>query len=147
MLMGKTILPALFAVTALLAPMAARAGFSLSETLDSSSGGKTLRNGTVYTVPANLTLTGNSGKSALKVAEDSTAVIFIPAGVTLTVNGGDASGRTGAGAGVEVPMNSILVVTGGGSLVARGGDGGNGGNGANGDSAQKDDDEIGRAHV
>ena len=99
----------------------AQAGFTLSETLDSTSAGKTLLNGVVYAVPENLTLSAGSGVSALKVAENSTAVIYVPRGMGLVVNGGNASGATGAGAGIEVPSSSTLVITGGGTIIATGG--------------------------
>ncbi len=59
--------------------------------------------------------------SALKVAENSTAVIYVPRGMGLVVNGGNASGATGAGAGIEVPSSSTLVITGGGTIIATGG--------------------------
>ena len=44
-------------------------------TLDETSAGLTLAHGTVYVVSTNLTLSGDNGQSALKVAEDATAAI------------------------------------------------------------------------
>jgi len=46
----------LIVVLAALWSATAQAGFTLSETLDSTSAGKTLLNGVVYAVPENLTL-------------------------------------------------------------------------------------------
>ncbi len=76
--------------------------------------------------------------SALKVAENSTAVIYVPRGMGLVVNGGTASGATGAGAGIEVPSSSTLVITGGGTIIATGGNAADGGNGENGINASLD---------
>ena len=116
----------------------AQAGFTLSEMLDSTSAGKTLLNGVVYAVSENLTLSAGAGVSALKVAENSTAVIYVPRGMGLVVNGGNASGATGAGAGIEVPSSSTLVITGGGTIIATGGNAADGGNGENGINASLD---------
>ena len=121
--------------------MAARAGYTKANL---PSGGGTLANGTMYVVSDSSpekTLTGPNGKSALYVAANATAAIFIPAGVTLKVRGGNASGRTGAGAGINIPNGSTLVVTGGGTLEATGGNGASGSSGESGtDGVVIDDD-------
>ena len=114
----------------------ASTGFTESETLVSSYNGKELKDGKVYVASdgAGAIFTALSTKSALRVADGATVVIYIPKGKKLTANGADASGTTGAGAGIEVPTNSTLIVTGGGELDARGGDAANGVGGGNGSS-------------
>lgn len=89
----------------------AQAGFTQTQTITSSSVGLTLQNGVIYNVPANVSLTAGSGASALKIADNATAVVHVPAGVTLTVNGGAASGTTGGGGG-----GGVVGIGGGGSV-------------------------------
>lgn len=87
-----------------------------------------LAHNTVYYVMGDTTVS-NSGNnvngdlSALFVNDGATAVIYIPQGVTLTVNGHDAIGANGAGAGIRVPSQATLIITGGGTLEAYGGNG------------------------
>ena len=86
---------------------AARAGFTATDSLQNTS---TLRNGTVYRVPSDLRVTSNgNGGNAFRVADGATAVLYIPKGVTLTANGGDASGTTGAGAGIRLDNTLVLL--------------------------------------
>ena len=119
-------------------PIVVRAGFADKETLTSASAGATLENGTVYTIAEDTVITADPTTNALKVAPGATAVIYLPSAMTLTVYGGKASGATGAGAGICVPMDSTLIVTGGGTLVARGGDAAKGSDGGNADDADQD---------
>ena len=121
----------------------AEAGFTKTGKITGNAR-KRLENGTVYTVAQDgLSVKGSSGWSGLYLDANSTAVLYIPAGMKLTVTGGSASDRTGAGAGIEVPPSSTLVVTGGGKLFATGGKGANGDNGKDGGDGQviKDDDD------
>lgn len=124
---------------------------------NTSSSAYTLTNG-IYRIPSSLTRTSTYGWDCLQVAEKNTAVIYIPRGVTLEVNGGDArppskSGSEGGsdlgekgdkihslagdygGAGIFVPSNSTLIVTGEGTLIARGGNGADGMRGFKADNA------------
>lgn len=125
--------------SALLLPFVAVAGFSNGGTI-SSTASKQLINGKVYTVPNNIEVRGGAGRSALWLAENTTAVIYIPSGVTLTATGGPGTDMIGGGAGIEIPASSTLIVTGGGKLVATGGKGANGGGGADGDHGRVVDD-------
>ena len=109
--------------------------------LTTAHAGQTLAAGEYYVEPgATLTLRGGTGKSGLTVAENSTVTIHIPEGSTLNVYGGNASGTTGAGAGIEVVSGSNLKVIGSGTLNAYGGKAANGSNGAKGDNADWADD-------
>ena len=58
--------------------------------------------------------------------------IYIPAGSTLTCKGANASGATGAGAGIELASGNTLFLIGGGTINAIGGNAANGGAGGNG---------------
>ncbi len=91
-----------------------------------------LQNGNIYRFTENVEFTAAAGESALKVADGAGVTLVIPAGVTVTLRGGDASGTTGAGAGIEVPENAKLYILGEGTLNANGGNAANGGNGRNG---------------
>ena len=96
--------------------------------------------GMVYTVQGNVELKGNPEESALVVEASSgndgkRIVIDIPQGCTLKVTGGNGDGRGSAGAGIELPGDMTLYITGKGSLVATGGNAANGGNGSDGSSA------------
>lgn len=102
---------------ALLAPFAVRAGFTHTGTIN-SSGRKHLSNGYVYTVANDVTIKAGAGLSGIYLDANSTAVLYMPSGVTLKVQGGAGQGTSGAGAGIEVPSSSTLVVTGGGKLEA-----------------------------
>ena len=117
------------------------AGFTQKGTINSATSTRfVLRNNTVYTVVADTTIRSTSAAScALQVADGATSVIYIPTNVTLTVAGGNASGTTGAGAGILLPSGSTLIVTGSGRLVATGGNAANGSNGENGGNADGGD--------
>ena len=67
---------------------------------------------------------GNStpGGSALTIL--GTVYLYVPQGVTVTCTGADASGRTGAGAGIELPWGNALYLIGQGSVSATGGNDG-----------------------
>ena len=122
--------PALLVVAlSLLAPAAARAGFTSIYTLGSGDAGRELANNTVYKVESDLTLTNTGTGPGLSVASGATVVLYIKKGATLTVNGGNSSGRSAGDAGLRVLSGRTLVVTGGGKLVATGGNAGNGVNG------------------
>ena len=121
----------------------------------------TLQNNTIYKVTSNQTITN----SQISVASGATATIYIPAGVTLTITGkaggNGANGRNGTkvntdngvdrynteyapgGSGgtaatpaIRVPEGATLIITGEGTLIAKGGNGGAGGNGGNGESGK-----------
>ncbi len=99
-----------------------------------------LNGGTIYTMSEDVTINAAAGVSALTVksagaGEGSIVVIDIQGGHTLTVKGGDATGKTGAGAGILLPEGMTLFVTGKGKLNATGGNAANGGNGTAGDGA------------
>ena len=98
-----------------------------------SNGGYVLQSGYYY-VPNNATFTGGYGESGLAIADGATVYIQIPKGVMLSATGGRASGRTGAGAGIELPQSSKLYLMGEGLVVAYGGDAANGANGDQGDN-------------
>ena len=135
-----------FSIMLLLALMAAAnaRGEMGAGTITSST--KELNGGMVYTVQGNVTLSGATSTSALTVKSNSgdngkRVVIDIPEGCSLTVTGGDAGnvgGRIGAGAGIELPSDMTLYITGKGSLTATGGNAANGGNGGAGSGASRD---------
>ena len=112
-------------VMALMAAANAR-GEMGAGTITSST--KELNGGMVYTVQGNVTLSGATSTSALTVKPNSgdngkRVVIDIPEGCSLTVTGGNAGnvgGRIGAGAGIELPGDMTLYITGKGKLTARG---------------------------
>ena len=121
--------------------------------------GGTLEDGKVYSVMSNTTINGGANQNGLVVPDNSNVVLYIPQGVTLTVTGGAGSnagnptsgatgsryvgatpsqggtGAKGGKAGMLLPRNSTLVVTGGGTLNVTGGNGGNASAGASGANA------------
>lgn len=99
-----------------------------------SSTGYTLSSGHYY-VSENITFSNGATGSGLTIADGATVHIYVPAGVTLTANGGNGSGRTGAGAGIELPSGSTLYLMGKGKVEAYGGNAANGSNGSNGSNA------------
>ncbi|MBR4253056.1 MAG: hypothetical protein IKQ15_12300, partial [Kiritimatiellae bacterium] len=123
---------------------ATAAGAALdSATLDGNT--RTLYGGTVYTVAGNVTIAGASCHEGIKVVRrdgpaGNRVVVNIPEGRSLTVKGGAAEGRTGAGAGILLPADVTLYVTGSGTLAATGGNAASGGDGGNGSSAVENDD-------
>ena len=86
-----------------------------------------LTNDTIYQVRNNVKyVMKEAGQSAWRLPAGRTCIINIQKGVTLTLTGGDASGTTPAGCGIEVQPNSTLYITGEGTLVATGGNAANG---------------------
>ena len=73
------------------------------------------------------------GGSGLTI--QGTVYLYIPARLQITCTGADASGATGAGAGIELTEGNTLYLIGSGKLVATGGNAANGGNGTNGGDA------------
>ena len=102
-----------------------------------STTGKTLGSAgttTYYYVAGDLSFTNSTiGGSGLTI--QGTVYLYIPTGSTLTCMGANASGQTGAGAGVELAEDNTLNLLGGGTINATGGDAANGGNGAGGGNA------------
>lgn len=90
---------------------------------------RTLQDGNTYVFAEDVDFTAEECTSALAVADGATVVLDIPADVTVTLRGGNAHGKVGAGAGIEVPLNAELFVTGAGKLIAVGGNGANGSDG------------------
>lgn len=100
-----------------------------------TTAGATLQDKHIYTVTdTSPMITAGAGKNGLVVAGGATVIIYIKAGKTLTVKGGDGSGSTGGGAGIYVPSNSTLIITGEGTLNAIGGKAGSGSTGGTGGS-------------
>ena len=99
---GRRTTALLVVALSLLAPAAARAGFTSIYTLGSGDAGRELANNTVYKVESDLTLTNTGTGPGLKVASGATVVLYIKKGVTLTVNGGNSSGRSAGDAGLRV---------------------------------------------
>ena len=107
-----------------------------------SSTGYTLSSGRYY-ITENITFSNGATGSGLTIASGATVYLYIPQGVTLTATGGNASGRTGAGAGIELPQNSTLYLMGKGKVEAYGGNAANGSNGSNGSNAcQSESDDY-----
>ena len=100
-----------------------------------SSSGITLGSGsatTYYYIDRTLDFTNTNG-SGLTIT--GTVYLYIPSGRKLTCEGSNANGRTGAGAGIELPSGNTLYIIGGGTVTAKGGNAANGGNGAAGTNA------------
>ena len=99
-----------------------------------STTGKTLGSAgttTYYYVAGDLSFTNSTiGGSGLTI--QGTVYLYIPSCSTLTCMGANASGQTGAGAGVELAENNTLNLLGGGTINATGGDAANGVDGGNG---------------
>jgi len=92
-------------------------------------------NTTYYYATGNLSFTNsNDGGSGLTIL--GTVYLYVPEGVTVTCTGHNASGTTGAGAGVELAAGHSLYLIGGGTLNATGGNAENGRNGGNGYDAE-----------
>ena len=81
----------------------------------------------------------NVGGSGLTIR--GTVYLYIPEGVTITATGANASGATGAGAGIELAEGNTLYIIGKGKVIATGGNAANGGNGGNGGNAILEYDE------
>ena len=78
---------------------------------------------------------GNStpGGSALTIL--GTVYIYMPYSFSVTCTGANASGQTGAGAGIELTEGNSLFLLGQGEVNATGGNAANGGDGTNGGDA------------
>ena len=79
----------------------------------------------------NINASGAAGKSPVIIKGSVT--LYIDGNVTLT--GGNASGRTGAGAGIELTDDAILMLQGSGRLTCAGGNAAAGGSGADADTS------------
>ena len=101
---------------------------------DGSSSGYTLQSGHYYVSDDVIFSNGATG-SGLTIKDYSTVYLYIPQGVTLTARGGNASGKTGAGAGIELPEHSTLYLMGKGTVKAYGGNAANGETGGTGGNA------------
>ncbi|MGN0465790.1 MAG: YDG domain-containing protein [Lachnospiraceae bacterium] len=86
----------------------------------------------IYYLKENLTFNGSTAESGLKINSNQVVYIYIPSGITLTAKGGNASGTSGGGAGIELPSGAKLVFLGEGKVVATGGKAANGQNGEDG---------------
>ena len=107
---------------------ALNAGSTTGQTLGSAG------NTTYYYATGNLSFTNsNDGGSGLTIL--GTVYLYIPNGVTVTCTGHNASGTTGAGAGIELAAGNTLYLLGGGTINATGGNAANGTNGSNGDNS------------
>ena len=103
-----------------------------------STTGKTLGSAnavTYYYATGNLSFTNaTAGGSGLTIL--GTVYLYVPEGKTVTCTGANASGLTGAGAGIELTEGNTLYLVGGGTVNATGGNAANGGNGGNGSNAE-----------
>ena len=88
------------------------------------------------TVSKNTTINAFPMQNGISIADGRNVTIEIKEGVTLTVKGGDGVDRIGAGAGIEVPENASLTITGKGTLNATGGNAAAGGKGENGEAGR-----------
>ena len=116
---------------------------------EGSTTGKTLGTAgstTYYYADTNLTFS-NSTVSGSGLTIQGTVYLYVPEGMTLTCTGANASGQTGAGAGIELASGNFLNLLGSGSVNATGGNAANGGNGANGSDASCDWNSMGWAWV
>ena len=86
---------------------------------------------TYYYATGDLSFTNTAaGGSGLTIR--GTVYLYVPEGKTVTCTGANASGTTGAGAGIELTEGNTLYLVGGGTVNATGGKAANGGNGGNG---------------
>ena len=100
-----------------------------TEITDGSSNGYVLRSGHYY-ITRDMTFSNTiEGGSGISINSGATVYIHVPKGVTLTAIGHDASGQTGAGAGILLPQGSTLFLEGSGAVIAKGGNAANGSNG------------------
>ena len=89
---------------------------------------------TYYYITQNLNFSNSTaGGSGLTIL--GTVYLYIPSGLTLTCTGANASGQTGAGAGVELAEGNALYLIGSGTVNATGGNATNGGTGGTGGDA------------
>ena len=93
---------------------------------------------TYYYVTGNRNFSNtNAGGSGLKI--QGTVYLYLPAGLSITCVGANASGATGAGAGIELASgNTLYIIGGAGTVTATGGNAANGSDGGNGTNATGD---------
>ena len=107
---------------------------------EGSTTGKTLGTAgttTYYYTDASLTFSNSTaGGSGLTILGN--VYLYLPQGVTVTCTGANASGQTGAGAGIELTEGNVLFLLGKGSVNATGGNAADGCNGGNGGDADWD---------
>lgn len=117
--------------------------------------GFVLEPGKMYIVEKSMEITAtedNGLNVAPKVIGKQTPILFIPENVILTIKGADATGPKNAGAGINLPTNAELIITGAGKLIAnggkasRGGSAGIGGVGGSG-SLQPTDYAMGKLYI
>ena len=82
----------------------------------------------------------NAGGSGLTI--QGMVYLYVPEGLTVTCKGADASGATGAGAGIELTQENALTLLGGGTVNATGGNAANGCDGLVGGDANWNNDNI-----
>ena len=91
-----------------------------------------------YYLKKSLNFTNSTaGGSGLKI--QGTVYLYLPAGISITCQGANASGSTGAGAGIELSSGNTLYIIGGGTgttVMATGGNAADGSNGGNGTWAE-----------
>lgn len=109
----------------------------------SISAGATLTSGEY---DLNSSLTAGTGQSGFSVNPGATVTVYVNGNFTVT--GGNASGSTGAGAGIEVPNSSTLIIRGGNggnrvTLTVRGGNAAGGSGGARGDNSSQSNETKG----
>ena len=103
-----------------------------------SSDGYVLYSGRYY-ITQNVEYKNGDTKNGLSIADGATVHLYIPRDVTLTARGGNASGRSGAGAGIYLPQRSTLFLEGQGKVVAWGGNAADGSNCNNGSNAGRNE--------
>lgn len=93
--------------------------------------GFVLQPGKMYVVLNTMEINATDGGDGLQVAPKvvgkQAPILFIPENVKLTVNGGNATGDKTAGAGIKLPTNAELIITGAGRLACNGGKASRGG--------------------
>ena len=107
---------------------------------EGSTTGKTLGTAgatTYYYADASLTFSNSTaGGSGLTILGN--VYLYLPQGVTVTCTGANASGQTGAGAGIELAAGHALCLLGQGAVSATGGNAADGGDGLKGGDADWD---------
>ena len=131
--MSRVLNVAAMVVSVVVFLMCGRLNAAVVNITEGSTSGYTMTDGNTYVIQNSVVFSNvTAGCSGLSVESNSTVVIYVPKNVTLTATGANGEGRIGGGAGICVPSNATLVVTGEGMIVATGGNAGNGGKGMNG---------------
>ncbi|MEG1578014.1 MAG: hypothetical protein RR336_04535, partial [Oscillospiraceae bacterium] len=120
----------ILALVPMTATTASAAGYGTVMDLPTGAGSTLYSN--IYKVNTNTTIAYSNYYSALNVGSGHTAVIYIPKGITLTVRGGHGNAQNAGAAGINLPSNSTLIITGGGSLNVYGGNSGYSSSGSSG---------------